>query len=187
MKQYLRRDADRMETRRPMTTRTSRTALIAMTTVLVAVVAGCSGGPMEAEQTQQPQDAKRAVQQIVDDSTKALGGTWTVEEGPRLGTCTNERGEGDGVNYTILSSRGERGDTERDVETLEALWKRHGLTTERFGSAGAKYTGVNGAGATLASVSFSSSDLGGGDTISATSACADGDYVEMREQERGQG
>lgn len=169
-----------------MTTRTSRTALIAMTTVLVAVVAGCSGGPMEAEQTQQPQDAKRAVQQIVDDSTQALGGTWTVEEGPRLGTCTDERGAGEGVNYTILSSRGDRGDLQRDVETLEELWKRQGMTTERFGKAGAKYAGINGAGTTIVNVSFSSSDLGGGDTITATSTCAEGDYVQMREQERGQ-
>ncbi|WP_146244209.1 hypothetical protein [Curtobacterium sp. MCBD17_032] len=141
---------------------------------------------METEPTQTPEDAKRAVEQLVDDSASALGGNWTVEEGPRLGTCTDERGNGEGVNYTILSSRAERGDVETDASTLRTLWERAGLETERFSNGDGSYSGLNGRGAGIANISFNSSDLGGGDTISATSECAAGDYVELREQERGQ-
>ncbi len=169
-----------------MTMRNGKIALVAVTIVLVGFVTGCSGGAMETESTQTPEDAKRAVQELVDESARAIGGDWTVEEGPRLGTCTDERGNGEGVNYTILSSRAERGDIETDVSTLTTLWKRAGLVTERFTNGDGSYSGLNGRGAGIANIAFNSSDLGGGDTISATSECAAGDYVELREQERGQ-
>lgn len=161
-----------------------RTAAVGLMVSALALTAGCTGGT--GSPSSRPEDAERAVQQLVDDSASALGGDWTVEEGPRLGTCTDERGNGEGVHYTILSSRAERGDIETDVSTLTTLWKRAGLVTERFTNGDGSYSGLNGRGAGIANIAFNSSDLGGGDTISATSECAAGDYVELREQERGQ-
>ncbi|WIE76229.1 hypothetical protein [Curtobacterium sp. MCSS17_007] len=126
-----------------MATRSVRTAAVGVIVGALALTVGCTGGT--GSPSTRPEDAKRAVQQLVDDPASALGGNWTVEEGPRLGTCTDERGNGDG-----------------------------------------SYSGRNGRGSGIATISFTSSDLGGGDTIRATSECAAGDYVELREQERGQ-
>jgi hypothetical protein len=160
---------------------------IAVTVTTIAIVgttAGCSGGQMENRPTQEPADAKRSIQQLVDDTTDALGGTWTVQEGPRLGTCEDERGVGEGVNYTYIKSRADRGDVEQGIRTLEKLWGERGLDTKRFSDADASYSGVDGSGDGVANIGFQSSDLGGGDTVSGTSACAAGDYVKMRERER---
>lgn len=168
-----------------MVTSRCRALATGLTMGLVVLTAGCAGAAGSGP-TQEPEDAERAVQQLVDDSARAVGGDWNVEEGPRLGTCTDDRGNGDGVNSTVLSSRADRGDFETDVSALTTLWERAGLETERFTNGDGSYAGLNGRGSGIANISFTSSDLGGGDTISATSECAAGDYVELREQERGQ-
>lgn len=135
---------------------------------------------MNAHPTLKPEDAKRRIQRLVDDSTAALGGQWVVEEGPSLGTCVNERGEGEGVNYTYIKRRAEHGDTERDIATLERLWQNDDLDTEQFKDGYGVTMGMNGRGAAAQVVEFYS--IENGDSASGTSWCAAGDYVEMRDR-----
>jgi len=156
--------------------------------VVLSLVTGCSGGDASGRPTLEPDAVERAVRQLVDDSTVELGGEWVVRTEPRLGSCKNERGEGEGegVNFTYIKDRTSRGETEQDMMALEASWKRAGLHTERFSSATGDYVGITGKGDAVSSIGFQSSDLGGGDSISATSACAVGDYVDIRERQREQ-
>ncbi|WP_439693787.1 hypothetical protein ACRQ4B_06025 [Curtobacterium sp. SP.BCo] len=136
---------------------------------------------MNARPALQPEDAKSRVQTLVDASTAALGGRWIAdEEEPRLGTCMNERGEGEGVKYTYIKRRAEHGHTERDIATLERLWQSEGFDTARFKDGHGVTMGVNGSGAAVQGVGFYSLD--GGDSVSGTSWCAAGDYGEMRDR-----
>ena len=63
-----------LDTRRPDGEPTPMTALkqwIAVTVTTIAIVgatAGCSGGQMQNQPTQEPADAKRSIQQLVDDA-----------------------------------------------------------------------------------------------------------------------
>ncbi|MCJ1715733.1 hypothetical protein [Curtobacterium sp. VKM Ac-2922] len=161
-----------------------RIPLAAVTIVVVGAAAGCSGGQMQARPTRQPDDAKRSIQRLVDDTTTALGGTWTTQVGPRLGTCKDEHGDGAGINYTVIAARSGRGDAARDIATLEHLWRSEGLETTRFATDDESYVGLDGRGTAIANIGFRSSDLGGGDTVTGTSACAAGDYAQLRKQER---
>ncbi|WP_439693786.1 hypothetical protein ACRQ4B_06020 [Curtobacterium sp. SP.BCo] len=135
---------------------------------------------MNAHPTLQPEAARSGIQTLVDDSTAALGGRWVVEEGPSLGTCVNERGEGEGVNYTYIKRRAEHGDTEQDIATLERLWQSKGFDTARFKDGHGVTMGVNGSGAAAQGVDLYSLDSG--DSVSGTSWCAAGDYGEMRDR-----
>ncbi|WP_144710322.1 hypothetical protein [Curtobacterium pusillum] len=158
--------------------------IVSVVTVLMIIggVAGCAGGSMQTHPTQKPEDAKRGIVELVDAATEALGGEWDVIDGPRLGTCVNERGEGEGVDYAYMKRRTERGDAERDIITLERLWSARGLETKRFSSGRGALIGISARGEGASSIGYSSSDLGGGDTVSGTSPCAAGDLVEMRER-----
>ncbi|KQS09088.1 hypothetical protein ASG04_09370 [Curtobacterium sp. Leaf183] len=161
-----------------------RIALAAVTIVVLGAAAGCAGGKMQTQTTRQPDDAKRSIQRLVDDATTALGGTWTTQVGPRLGTCRDEHGDGGGVNYTVIAARSGRGDAPRDIATLEHLWRSEGFETTRFATDDESYVGLDGQGTSIANIGFRSSDLGGGDTVTGTSACAAGDYAQLRKQER---
>jgi len=130
--------------------------------------------------TLRPEAARDRIRTLVDDSTAALGGVWVVEEGPSLGTCVNERGEGSGVDYTYIKRRVAHGDTERDIAALEQLWRSQGLETARFEDGAGVTMGVNGRGGPAQGVGLYS--LESGDSVSGTSWCAAGDFVEMRER-----
>ncbi|WP_144710323.1 hypothetical protein [Curtobacterium pusillum] len=163
-------------------TKTTPIAAIASVFVIGAAVAGCAGGIVQARPTQKPEDARQGIVDLVDAAAEQLGGEWVVDDGPRLDTCVNERGEGEGVDYTYIKRRTDRGQAQRDINTLERLWSDRGLDTERFSSAGGAWIGLNGRGAGASNIGYSSSDLGGGDSVSGASWCAAGDFVEMRER-----
>ncbi|WP_144710326.1 hypothetical protein [Curtobacterium pusillum] len=163
-------------------TRTTPVAAIASMLVIGAAVAGCAGGSTLTHPTQKPEDARQSIIELVDAATQALGGEWNSEGGPRLGTCANERGEGEGVKYTYIKRRTDRGDRRRDIRTLERLWSDGGLDTDRFSTGGGTMVGVNGRGGAALVIGYNSSDLGGGDSVVGTSWCAAGDFVEMRER-----
>jgi len=148
--------------------------------VTVGCLAGCAGGNVDARPSQGPEAAAHEVTSLVDRASDALGGAWTVVSGPRLGPCPGEVGQG--VAYTYVKRRDDRGDTEADLRTLERLWSDAGLETSRFTWADGAMRGLEGSGAMASAISFRSSDLGGGDTLRGTSRCAAGDYVEMRER-----
>ncbi len=63
---------------------------------------------------------------------------------------------------------------------LEDLWQSKGLETEQFEDGHGMTMGMNGRGAAAQVVEFYSID--NGDSVSGTSWCAAGDYVEMRER-----
>lgn len=157
-------------------------ALAVNTLAIAGGVVGCSGGSMQTHPTQKPENAKQGLIELVDAATDALGGEWTVEDGPRLGTCVNERGEGEGVNYTYRKRRTDRGSAEQDMVALERLWSARDIRTERFSSGGGAWVGVNGTGTAVSSIGYDSSDLAGADFVGGTSWCAAGDFVEMRER-----
>jgi hypothetical protein len=156
-----------------MRTRTSRVA--ATVALLVAVpflLTSCQRG-----QTVQPNEAKKDVVDVVDRTTEALGGKWTVRRGPALGKCP-ATAETDGVTWTYILDRGEVGDQTADRATVKDLWDSSGITTSDYESGGADpLRSVVGRGGPTGSIELlTRSD---GYTVHGVSQCADGDYKEM--------
>lgn len=156
-----------------MRTRTSRVA--ATVALLVAVpflLTGCQRGP-----TVQPNEAKQDIVDVVDRTTEALGGEWTVRRGPALGPCPATAGT-NGVTWTYILDRDEVGDKTADRAQVEDLWDSSGITASDYESGGADpLRGVVGHGGPTWSIEFlTRSD---GYTVHGVSQCADGDYEEM--------
>ena len=156
-----------------MRTRTSRVA--ATVALLVAVpflLTSCQRGPAV-----QPNEAKTDIVDVVDRTTDALGGKWTVRRGPALGKCP-ANAETDGVTWTYILDRDEVGDQAADRAAVKKLWDSSGITTSNYKSGGADpLRSVVGHGGPTWSIEFlTRSD---GYTVHGVSQCADGDYKDM--------
>lgn len=152
--------------------------------VLIAAAAlsltGCNGGTtVENEQT--PDQAKDAVVAIVDDTTSAVGGSWSVASGPAVQGCNRDSG-GRGAAYFYTKMREQReGSPADDVASVERLWKEKGITTERYKSGGTEPTlGVRGVGGPTKSIDFLADERGY--SLDAVSACTAGDAEELQRQ-----
>ncbi|PZE87079.1 hypothetical protein DEI91_01945 [Curtobacterium sp. MCBD17_032] len=151
------------------------TTIISATTL---VLVGCNGGTQmgTTDTTKPPKDA---VTGIVDDSATAVGGSWEVYSGPAVEACDRDSG-GSGAAYAYTRTRGQtEGDPAKDVATVEALWKKRGISTERYESGGADPTpGVRGVGGPTGSIDFLADVRGY--SIDAVSVCGDGDAADIQ-------
>lgn len=141
--------------------------------LLAAVVlTSCSGGPaLNAE------EAKKKVVTFVDNSTDALGDGWKVDSGPGLGKCDRGPGLG-GISYVYIKYGPAGQDPAADVDTVEQLWKRQGMTTERYESGGSDpVRGVRGTGGPVGSIDFLASSEGY--SIEGDSRCVAGDFDQI--------
>ncbi|WIB26457.1 hypothetical protein [Curtobacterium sp. MCSS17_015] len=130
-----------------------------------------------------PSDAKKSIVDLVEESTTAVGGEWTLYRGPAAEVC-EQPGGGEGAHFVyILEREGADGSTPAaDISTVEELWKSKGITTERFQSGSSDpLTGVNGVGGPVTSVGFDAYPQGY--TMTGVSKCSDGDVKELRREE----
>jgi len=153
--------------------------------VVILTLTGCSGGnPMgsEVSRTVSTTEARQSVKDIVDRSAEAVDGDWQVYSGPAVQQCTKGTG-GDGAAYTYIKAwEGPSGDPAHDIAVVKKLWEREGITTGPFNSGGSDpILGVRGVGGPTTSISFLAAAHRY--TITAVSECADGNALEMREND----
>ncbi|MCA5923774.1 hypothetical protein [Curtobacterium oceanosedimentum] len=134
--------------------------------------------------TVKPDAAKRTVVDLVDETARAVDGSWKVISGPRVGLCPGSDGSGDandsgGVTWVYVKQREGEADPRDDLRKVEALWKSLGITTERYRSGGDDPDlGVRGRGGPIETIDFLASPEGGY-SIDAESQCADGDHGDL--------
>lgn len=158
-----------------MHTRTCAGLALLVTTALT--VSGCSGN------TTDPSDAKETIVDLVEESTRAVGGVWTLYRGPAAEVC-EQPGGGEGAHFVYILEREGADDPApaADIRTVERLWRSKGITTERFQSGSADpLTGVNGRGGPVTTVGFDAYPRGY--TMTGISKCSDGDVKELRREE----
>jgi len=158
-------------------TATRVSAGVALVLSVGCVLAGCSEAGVPRA------DAERSVVDLVQASTDALGGDWTLYRGPDAEVCTRSVGQ-EGARFVfILERRGaDGGDPAADIRTIEELWKTKGITTERFESGGADpLTGIRGVDGPVTSIGFNAYPQRY--SITGVSKCSDGDVQELRQAE----
>ncbi|MGN7222896.1 hypothetical protein ACTHQN_08535 [Curtobacterium flaccumfaciens] len=131
-----------------------------------------------------PAGAKKSVVDLVQESTAAVGGDWTVYRGPAAEVCTRSGGQ-EGARFVYILERSGTdggGDPAADIRTVEELWKAKGITTERFESGGADpLTGIRGVDGPVTSIGFNAYPQRY--SITGVSKCSDGDVQELRSAE----
>jgi hypothetical protein len=154
-----------------------------MTTILA--LTGCSGGGSTGSgvaRSVSTDEARQSVEDIVDRSAEAVDGDWQVDSGPAVEQCTKGTG-GDGAAYTYIKAwEGPSGDPTHDIAILKKLWEREGITTAPYKSGGSDpLLGLRGVGGPTTSISFLAAAHRY--TITAVSECADGNALEMRDND----
>jgi hypothetical protein len=163
--------------------RTHRTALLGPTTALVMLVlTGCvsttpSGSEVDAA------TAKRSIVDLVERSTSAVGGDWTVYRGPSVEPCGQD--VEDRVRYVYIVERaGSTAGRQRDVEAVRAVWEDAGtdVVDTDTGGAGTR-VGIRGTSGPVTSIGLDA----GPDRyrMSGVSVCAPGNASELRDDEFG--
>lgn len=117
---------------------------------------------------------------IVEESTDAVGGDWTVYRGPAAEVCTRSGG-GDGARFVYILERSDTDGTDpaADIRTVEELWQAKGITTERFESGGSDpLTGIRGVDGTVTSIGFNAYPQRY--SVTGVSKCSDGDVQDLR-------
>ncbi|MDP9737040.1 hypothetical protein [Curtobacterium sp. 260] len=163
--------------------RTQRTALLGSTTALVLLVlTGCvSTAPRGSEVD--AATAKRSIVDLVERSTSAVGGDWTVYRGPAVEPCGQD--VGDRVRYVYIAERaGSTTGRQRDVEAVRAVWEDAGTDVVDTGTGGAgTRVGIRGTSGPVTSIGLDA----GPDRyrMSGVSVCAPGNASELRDDEFG--
>jgi hypothetical protein len=162
-------------------TRDIASVSIAFMSTVALTLTGCAAG--SGDSTLDPAEAKQSIVDIVKESTAAVGGEWTLYRGPDAEVCEQPNGR-DGAHYVyILERPGADGTAPAtDISTVEELWKRKGITTERFASGGSDpLRGVRGVGGPVTSMGFNAYPQRY--SITGVSKCSDGDVEELRRAE----
>ena len=76
-----------------------------------------------------PSEAKTAIRTVVDRTTAAVGGNWTVRSGPALSMCPGSADDR-GVTYKLILDRDGAGDREADLAEVQKSWEAEGMTTK---------------------------------------------------------
>jgi hypothetical protein len=144
----------------------------ALLAVITPVLTSCQRGT-----TVQPNEAKTDIVDIVDRTTDAIGGDWTVRRGPALGKCPASA-DFEGVTWTYILDRKTVGDRDADLASVKELWDSAGITTSDYRSNGDDpIRSVIGHDGPTSSIEFlTRSD---GYTVHGVSPCAEGDYTKM--------
>ncbi|MDY1004004.1 hypothetical protein [Curtobacterium sp. CFBP9011] len=124
-----------------------------------------------------PSEAKTAIRTVVDRTTAAVGGNWTVRSGPALSMCPGSADDR-GVTYKLILDRDGAGDREADLAEVQKSWEAEGMTTRRYESRGEHpITSVIGRGGPTTSIQLLTRE--DGYSLTGVSECADGDFDKM--------
>jgi hypothetical protein len=167
------------DVRAPVHQRVRDVARVGVRVALLLAVA-CSAASCSATGTT-PGGAEESVVDLVQGSSDALGGKWTLYRGPDAEVCTRSGGQ-EGARFVYILERSGTdggGDPAADIRTVEELWKAEGITTERFESGGADpLTGIRGVDGPVTSIGFNAYPQRY--SITGVSKCSDGDVQELR-------
>ncbi|PZF56489.1 hypothetical protein DEJ23_09985 [Curtobacterium sp. MCSS17_008] len=154
-------------------------AALAIAASAALLLVGCTGGTtMNATPRQTSDEAKQIVVDIVDRSTAAIGGEWTVRSGPAVQACALPSG-GSGAAFAYIIDRAAGGDPSADVAILKALWEREGIATEVYKNSGSDPVGgMRGTGGPTTSIDLYADPKGY--TVEGLSVCTEGDAAEMQ-------
>ncbi|WP_146245920.1 hypothetical protein [Curtobacterium sp. MCPF17_001] len=135
----------------------------------------CTGGA-----DVEPADAEKSIVSIVDETTRSVGGHWTVYSEPTAESCA--QAADDGLTYTyILMQDAPPTDPAEAVAAVEQLWKDEGITTQRYQTGAADpILGVRGRGGPVTSMDFLAD--GRRFSVVGVSECAEGSAVEERKR-----
>lgn len=149
--------------------------------MLVAAALALTGCSHDAGGTgASPSDARKTIVRVVEESTAAVGGEWTLYRDPTAEVCSRTNGR-ERAQYVYILERAEDTDAvpAADVRTAERLWKGKGITTERFRSGGTDpLVGITGRGGPVTSIGLDAYPQGY--TMTGVSRCFDGDVAELR-------
>lgn len=151
---------------------------VASAAAMVLLLTACNGSA-----NVEPAQAKKSILSIVDETTTAVGGEWSVYSEPTAESCGE--GAGDGFTYTtIVMQDAPTADPARAVAAVEQLWKDKGITTERYRTGAADpIVGVRGRGGPSTSMDFLADQRRF--SVVGVSECAAGSAVEERKKESG--
>ncbi|PZE87078.1 hypothetical protein [Curtobacterium sp. MCBD17_032] len=126
----------------------------------------------------EPEDAKKSILGVVDETASTVGGEWSVYSKPTAETCGDVAG--DGLAYTyILMNDAPSADPMQAVDAVEELWKDKGITTERYRTGAADpIVGIRGRGGPATTMDFLADERRF--SIVGVSECAEGSAVEER-------
>jgi hypothetical protein len=146
-------------------------AIVALTLLLTACTSGAHV---------QPEEAKKSIVTILAETTTTVGGHWKVYSEPTAESCTEAAD--DGLTYTtILMQDAPRTDPEKAVAAVEELWKRQGITTQRYQTGAADpVLGIRGRGGPATSMDFLADQRRF--SVVGVSECAEGSAVDERKR-----
>jgi len=122
-------------------------------------------------------EAKQSVVTFVEGSTRVVGDGWEISDGPGLGKCGRNLGQG-GVSYVYGMVRAASADPKADVAAVERHRKELGVSTERYETGGEDpILGVRGSGGPVSSSDFRADPRGL--AIDSSSKCVPGDFDKM--------
>lgn len=127
---------------------------IAVLLVAATVLSACSADPGGARVD--AFEAKRSIVDVVEHTTQAIGGEWSVYSGPAAESC-DRAGAAPGARWSYIVERVAPAgvDPAADVERVEQAWEEQGIAVERFESGAADpLLGVRGSGGPVTSIGF---------------------------------
>lgn len=127
-----------------------------------------------------PSEAKKSIVDVVQHTTKSIGGDWNVYSGPAAESCERP-GAGSGARWSYIVERKapDGVDPAADVQRVEQAWKDQGITVERFESGSADpLLGVRGSGGPVTSIGFNAFPQRY--SVTGESVCFDGDVDDLR-------
>ncbi|QCR43495.1 hypothetical protein C1N91_07980 [Curtobacterium sp. SGAir0471] len=148
------------------------------------ILTGCAGTstPRDAPDTD-PRSAKQSIVDLVERSTAAVRGEWTVSRGPAVEPCGQDAE--DSVRYVhIVERAGATTGLQHDVEVVRAVWEDAGMdVVDTSSGGGSKPVGLRGTGDPVTSIGFDAKP--DRSRISGVSVCAAGNATELRDGEIG--
>jgi len=160
-----------------------RAAVAAIGALLcLGTLAGCSASSTSGDSGREPATVRKSVVDVVERSAAAVGGNWKVYSGPSVEGCGD--GVEDKARYVYIMERsGSTGDEPADdVQAMAEFWDGEGIATTAYKSGGADpLLGMRGKGGPILTIAFNAYPERY--SITAVSACADGNVSDLLEDE----
>ncbi|KTR41906.1 hypothetical protein NS263_03520 [Curtobacterium oceanosedimentum] len=152
--------------------------------LVLLALADCAGTSTPTTTTVDPATPKQSIVDLVERSTAAVGGNWTVYRGPAVEPCGQD--VEDRVRYVYIVGRAGAvtGLLQHDVDVVRAVWEDAGMNVvDTSSGGGSKPVGLRGTGDPVTSIGFDAKP--DRSRISGVSVCAAGNATELRDGEFG--
>lgn len=151
--------------------------------LVLLALADCAGTSTPTTTTVDPATAKQSIVDLVERSTAAVGGDWTVYRGPAVEPCGQD--VEDRVRYVYIVERaGTTTGLQHEVDAVRSVWEDVGMdVVDTSSGGGSTRVGLRGTGDRVTSIGFDAK--ADGSRIAGVSVCAAGNATELRDGEFG--